>query len=204
VETAAFYQAETGFCDALFGDLLDAKTEADGALRISHGRDVEYYAALAYEMSGDTKRGETLAEDLAKRFPEDTIVQLVYSPTIEAVADMARGENAKAVQELQGPSPYELALQVRLIPSYFRGQALLGEKDPASAGREFQRILDHPSVVRNTSIMALAHLQIARAYASAGDGARAKSAYDDFFALWKKGDKDVPVIVKAQEEYAKL
>jgi hypothetical protein len=70
--------------------------------------------------------------------------------------------------------------------------------------RWFQKILDHPGVVGNDPIGALAHLGLGRAYALAGDNAKAKTAYQDFFALWKNADPDTPILVQAKTEYAKL
>ena len=91
-----------------------------------------------------------------------------------------------------------------LYPVYLRGEAYLAAKQGAAAAVEFQKILDHPGVVGNEPIGALAHLGLGRAYALAGDSAKAKTAYQDFFALWKNADPDIPILQQAKAEYAKL
>ncbi|MGB9476544.1 MAG: tetratricopeptide repeat protein, partial [Candidatus Udaeobacter sp.] len=89
-------------------------------------------------------------------------------------------------------------------PVYLRGEAYLAAKNASAAITEFQKILDHASIVGNEPIGALAHLGLGRAYALSGDLAKAKSAYQDFFALWKNADPDVPILKEAKTEYAKL
>ena len=72
------------------------------------------------------------------------------------------------------------------------------------AAVEFQRILDHRGLNGNSPLGALAHLQIGRAYAMSGDPAKARDAYQDFFALWKDADPDIPILKQGKAEYAKL
>ena len=69
---------------------------------------------------------------------------------------------------------------------------------------EFQKILEHSGLVWNCWTGALAQLGLARAYAMGGDAAKARTAYQDFFALWKDADPDVPILKEAKAEYAKL
>ena len=73
-----------------------------------------------------------------------------------------------------------------------------------AAAAEFQKILDHPGVVQNEPIGALVHLGLARAYALSAHSAKAKTAYQDFFALWKDADPEIPILKEAKAEYAKL
>ena len=91
-----------------------------------------------------------------------------------------------------------------MFPVYLRGEAYLAAHQGNKAAAEFQKILDHRGVVLNEPIGALAHLQIGRAYATQGDTAKAKAAYQDFLTLWKNADPDIPVLVAAKAEYAKL
>ena len=72
------------------------------------------------------------------------------------------------------------------------------------AAAEFQKILDHRGIVLNSPLGALAHVGLARAHAASGNNAAARSAYQDFFALWKDADPDVPILIQAKSEYAKL
>ena len=160
-------------------------------------------------LAGDTAQATRLAADLAKRFPEDTIVQFNYLPTIHAATALQEGSASKAIEALAPVASYELgnpgtAFTFALYPVYLRGEAYLAEHQGSAAAAEFQKILNHPGVVANEPIGALAHLGLARAYAISGDTAKAQAAYQDFLGLWKDADPDIPVLVAAKAEYAKL
>jgi hypothetical protein len=207
-EMAANFRAAEAFREALFGNGAKAKSGATAALPISRGRDVEPAAALAYSLSGDAAHAQSLADDLAKRFPDDTLVQYLYLPTMRAQIEIARGDPTKAIGILQKSSPYELspspAYESYLWPVFFRGRAYLAAHDGASAEVEFQKILDHPGVVLNASVGSLAHLELGRAEALQGDTLKARAAYQDFFSLWQHADPDIPILKQAKAEYAKL
>jgi hypothetical protein len=128
---------------------------------------------------------------------------------IHAAIAVRRGDEGKALLELAAAAPYELGqasdfIDFGLYPVYLRGEAYLAAKQGALAGGEFQKILDHPGVVVNEPIGALAQLGLGRAYAQASDNAKAKTAYQDFFTLWKNADPDIPILLQAKAEYAKL
>jgi hypothetical protein len=128
---------------------------------------------------------------------------------IRAATALRSGNAARAVEALAEAQPYELghtntSLTFALYPVYLRGTAYLAEKQGAPAAREFQKILDHAGIVGNEPIGALARLGLARAYVLSGDRTKSKTAYQDFFALWKSADSDVPILKKAKAEYAKL
>jgi eukaryotic-like serine/threonine-protein kinase len=183
-----------------------AKKQAQAALAISTDRDGEAMSAIALGMAGDSAQATRLADDLGKRFPEDTIVQFIHLPAIRAVLVRDAG---KAIETLATAAPYELAVtsetvSFALYPVYFRGDACLAAKQGATAAAEFQKIIDHPGLVVNELIGALAHLQIGRTYAMQGDTAKAKTAYQDFLTLWKDADPDVPILIATKSEYAKL
>jgi len=204
-ETAALYNAEAALREALAGNMALAKQEAQAALALANGKDVEGTAAIALGMAGDLAKAARLALDLGKRFPEDTIVQSQYLPMIHAAVALWSGDSDSAVEALAAAAPYEFGLGsiLRLYPVYLRGEAYLAAKQAGAAAVEFQKILDHPGVVQNDLIGALAHLGLGRAYALTGDNAKAKSAYQDFLALWK-ADPDIPILQQAKAEYAKL
>jgi hypothetical protein len=111
---------------------------------------------------------------------------------------------------LQSAASYEFgqpgtgALSLGLYPVYLRGEAHLAEHPGNEAATEFQKILNHRGIVMNQPIGSLAHLQIGRAYAMQGDTVKAKAAYQDFLALWKDADPDIPILIAAKAEYAKL
>ena len=208
-ETAASYEADVALREALFGNAAEARQRAATALRLSIGRDVQYEAALAFALAGDAARAEALADDLAKRFPEDTLVQFNYLPTIHAQGVLLRMDHSKAIEVLQLAASYELGtptdrVSPALYPVYVRGEAYLTAHQGSEAAAEFQKILDHPGVVVNEPIGALAHLGLARAYAMQGDTSKAKAAYQDFLTLWKDADPDIPILIAAKAEYAKL
>jgi ATP/maltotriose-dependent transcriptional regulator MalT len=205
-ETAATYQAISGVHDALAGNLEPAKQQAQSALEAFSGRDVQALAAVAFALAGDSRRATRLAAILSQRYPEDTTVQFDYLPVIYAARALQSGNPAKAVAALGSAAPYELgrAPLVWVYPVYLRGTAYLAQGEGTAAAAEFQTILNHPGVVLNEPIGALAHLGIARAYAMVGDTAKGKAAYQDFFALWKDADPDVPIYEQAKEEFAKI
>ena len=155
---------------------------------------------------------DALAEDLAREFPEDTFVQFMYLPTLRALFSLNAHDPAAAIQALQIASRYDLALGGvgfigrfgGLYPIYVRGLAYLAARQPAEAAAEFQRILDHRSIVLVDPMDAMARLQLARALALSGDTVKAKSAYSDLLTLWKNADPDIPVLKEARAEYARL
>jgi serine/threonine protein kinase/Flp pilus assembly protein TadD len=203
-ENAAGNEAEAALREALFGNAAEARQRAGAALELSTGRDVQFYAALALGFAGDAARAQALADDLAKRFPEDTVVQFNYLPTIHAQLALDRNEASKAIETLRAATPYELGQGGGLYPVYVRGQAYLAAHRGSEAATEFQKIFDQRGVVENEPVGALAHLGLARAYSMQGDTAKARSTFQDFLVLWKDADPDIPVLVAAKAEYAKL
>ncbi len=203
-ENAAGNEAAAALREALFGNATEARQRAAAALAFSTGRDVQLYTALALAFAGDAARAQALADDLAKRFPEDTVVQFNYLPTIHAQLALDRNEASKAIETLRAATPYELGQGGGLYPVYVRGEAYLAAHRGSEAATEFQKIFDQRGVVENEPIGALDHLGLARAYSMEGDSAMARAAYDNFFALWKDADPDIPVLVAAKAEYAKL
>ena len=202
-ELAASGEANAALREALFGNAAEARHRSAAALKLSKGHDVQAGAALALAIAGDTTQAQALANDLSKRYPEDTIVQFVYLPQIRAQIALGRNNPTNSVELLRAAEPYELGQNSVLYPAYVRGQAYLAGRQGSEASIEFQKILDHPGVVVNDAIGALAHLQIGRAYALSGDTAKAKAAYQDFLTLWKDADPDIPILKEAKAEYAK-
>jgi eukaryotic-like serine/threonine-protein kinase len=155
-------------------------------------------------------RAQNIADDLNRNFPVNTIIQNVWIPTIRAQIEVAHGNGAKAVELLKPAASYELGEGIGslnfvcILPAYTRGEAFLAAKDGASAAAEFQKILDHRGLVSNCWTGALAHLGLARAYVLSGDKAKARTAYQDFFAIWKDADPSIPLLQQAKSEYAKL
>ena len=203
-EVAAGYEAEAAGREALVGNMSQAKQQAQAALALSTGEYVEALSAIALGLAGDAPQATRLAADLAKRFPEDTNMQFEYLPMIHAAAALQSGSATKALEALAPAAPYELGYGGQLYPAYLRGDAYLTAHQGSAATAEFQKILDHACAVLNEPIGALAHLGLARAYALSGDTVKAKSAYQDYFGLWKDADPDIPILKEAKAEYAKL
>jgi Tfp pilus assembly protein PilF len=211
-ETATTYSAASGLREALFGNADEARRRATFAVGHTAGRDVQYSAALALAYAGDEGRAQALTDDLGKRFPEDTIVQFNYLPTLRAKLAVSRGNISEAIESLRTAAPYELGVQsghavygwTALYPVFVRGEAYLAAHQSNEAAAEFQKILDHRGVVTNEPVGALAHLGLARSYAMQGDTAKAKAAYQDFLTLWTDAEPDIPVLIAAKLEYAKL
>jgi tetratricopeptide (TPR) repeat protein len=208
-EVAATYAADAALREGLFGNSSEARQLAAAALGLSAGQDVQFQAALALALAQDATRAQPLGDDLGKRFPEDTIVQFNFLPTTRTQIGLIHNDFARAIEALQLAAPYELgspnsAISLALYPVYVRGEAYLAAHQGTEAATEFQKILDHRGVVGNEPIGALAHLQIARASAMQGDTAKARAAYQDFLTLWKDADPDIPILIAAKSEYAKL
>jgi len=208
-DRAAGYQALSALLEAVVGNMLPAKRQAQASLVASSDRDVQAIAAVALGLSGDVSSAMRLADQLAKLFPQDTAVQSQYVPMMRAAASLSSAQGAKALEELAPVVPYELGTSqsfvgLTLYPVYLQGQAYLLAKQGAPAAVEFKKILDHWGIAPNDPIHALARLGLARVYALSGDTAKAKTAYQDFLALWKDADPDIPILKQAKSEYAKL
>ena len=211
-ERAGLFESGRAVWEAFYGNAAAARQSASQALALGRGRDVDYAAAFALALAGDLPQSRRLAEDLAREFPESTFVQSMYLPTLRALSSLNAHDPAAAIQALQIASRYDLALGGvgyigrfgGLYPIYVRGLAYLAARQPAEAAAEFQRILDHRSIVLVDPMDAMARLQLARALALSGDTVKAKRAYDDLLTLWKDADPDVPVVREARAEYARL
>jgi eukaryotic-like serine/threonine-protein kinase len=220
-ENAAIWQENAALSEAAYGYPAEARRLAGEALKLaptSQGAEVE--AALAFAMAGDTARAESMAQDLAKRFPLDTQMQSLWLPAIHAQLALNRKNPASALTALHAAVPVELGLIQflnyfsGLYTVYIRGEAYLATGQGEEAAAEFQKILDHSGIVWNCWTGALAHLGLARANAleaktlqgAGADAARARAlaAYKDFLALWKDADPDIPILKEAKAEYAKL
>ena len=208
-ETATQYEAHNSLREALVGKMTPAKEDAQAALAEIKGKHGEGFSAIAFALAGDLTNANQSIDDLTKRFPQDTVVQTQYLPMARAALALNSGNAKAALDALSAAAPYELGhtnddFTFALYPVYFRGESYLAAKDGSAAITEFQKILDHSGVVGNEPIGALAHLGLGRAFALSGDSTKAKTAYQDFLALWKNADPDVPILKEAKAEYAKL
>jgi eukaryotic-like serine/threonine-protein kinase len=214
-ETEALYETDAAVREALFGSVSMAKQKAEDALVLSRSRDVEWEAGFALALSGDSSQSQALTDDLAKRFPEDTVVQFTYLPTLRALLALNGSQPTQALELLQTALPYEGGTQIEggsefllgagnLYPAYVRGLAYLAAHRGREAAAEFQKILTHRGIVVSDPTGALARLQLGRAYALSEGQIKAGSAYRDFFRLWKDADADIPILMQAKMEYGRL
>jgi len=177
------------------------------ALALVPGRDVRSLVALALARADETAQAQKLADSLDKDFPQHTIVQGYWLPSIRAAIELHTKNGARAVEMLRTAAPYELGQSQPLsvgtmCPVYLRAQAYLQARQGKEAAAEFQRIINHRGIVLNFPLGAMARLGLARAYALDGDKAKARAAYDDFLNLWKAADPNIPLLQQARAEYA--
>jgi len=203
-ERAAGYEAWTALGEVESGMREEARSDAYAAIKLASNRDVSERVALALALAGDTAAAEKLAAELDRTFPLDTLVQRYRLPAISAAVALQHKDPKRAVELLQVTGPIELGENGEFSPIYLRGEAYLMLRDGNAAAAEFQKFIDHRGRVGNFPWGALARLQLARACALSGDKTKAKTAYEDFFTLWKDADPDIPILKQAKAEYAKL
>ena len=210
-EQAAVFETRPALWEAFFENPM-AKRTATAAMALASNREVNYGAALALALSGDSTQAEKLANDMEKRYPEDTSVRFSYLPVISAAVAVQYGDPLKAIDALQASVPYEMgsprssqtAFFGSLYPVFFRGEALLAAHKGAEAANEFQKILSHRGIMIGDPVFVLAHLGLARAYALSGESAKARAQYEEFFALWNGADPDIPILTRAKAEFGNL
>jgi len=200
-ETVANHLVDWAYLEVLLGNVAEARKLASAALADSGGRSIQMQVAQVLAYSGDTARAKELADELAKKFPEDTVVQFIQLPWVFAQLALNQKDPSKAIELLQKVAPYDLA---DFNSVYVRGNAYLATGKGTEAAAEFQKFLDHRGMLGNSPLGVIAHLGLARAYALQGDTAKAKAAYQDFLTLWKDADPDIPILIAAKSEYAKL
>ncbi|MFY9950026.1 MAG: protein kinase [Candidatus Sulfotelmatobacter sp.] len=208
-ESAAIWQMNEALREAEFGNTTLARQDEAAALKLAPGRDVKLLAALALARTGETAQAKTLADELEKNYPAETVLKVYWLPTVRAALDLNANNSTQALESLEAAAPYDLGEPEQfqlgtMYPVYIRGLAYLAARNGTAAAEQFQRIIDRPGIVINFPTGVLAYLQLGRAYAMAGDGAKAKAAYQDFFNLWKNADPDIPILKAGRAEYGKL
>jgi eukaryotic-like serine/threonine-protein kinase len=208
-ETAAMWRVNSALREAEFGNLARAKQDISAALALAPARDVKVLSALALARIGDAAQSRSLLAELEKSDANNTVFKLYWFPAVRSAIDLDAGTADTAIVDLEAATPYELGTPSQfalgtMYPVYLRGLAYLKSAKNAEATTEFQKFIDHRGVVVNFPLGALARLQLARAYAAAGDNVKAKAAYQDFFSLWKDADPDIPILKEAHATAAKL
>jgi serine/threonine protein kinase/Flp pilus assembly protein TadD len=202
----AYYNAYAAWRESELGDKRMARQYAAEALSASDGRDIKELVALALANVGDATAAKKLADQLDQEYPQATLIQSYALPTIRALIDMNAGRPAAAIETLKSTLSHELGYAdfSDLEPAYVRGLAYMKTGQPGAAGAQFQKLVDHPGMVGNFVTGALAHLQLARAAQMAANVDEARRYYQDFLALWKDADPDIPILKQAKVEYGRL
>jgi tetratricopeptide (TPR) repeat protein/class 3 adenylate cyclase len=210
-ETAARWMLGAAVREVEFGNSDRARRGAAAAIALSTDHDSKILAALAFARAGDRPQAEKLAHALAADYPRDTLVISYWLPAIRAALEIDGRNPARALEVVEAATPYELAdpdtwagLGAPLYPMYLRGEARLALRQGKEAAGEFQKLLDHRSLMVACPLGPLAYLGMARAYALQGDTAKARAAYTNFLTLWKDADADIPILIAARAEVAKL
>lgn len=201
-QVASEYAAEAALRGAVFDQCGQTKAAATQALALDHSQLRTTRAVLALALCGETLQAQRLLDELVKRYPKNTLINGLWAPSTRAAMELRRGNAAQAIVQLQPASRYEAAAE--FWPQYLRGMAFLTLKRGREAAAEFQKILDHRGEALLSPLYPLAHLGIARAATLTGDVEGSRKAYQDFFALWKDADPDLPILQQAREEYEKL
>ncbi len=206
-DLAADFLALEGYTDALYGYPADARQKLSQVLALSNDSDARALAATAFAMIGDVQKSQAIAASVEHEFPENHFIQTVSIPEAKAAQLLDKNQLSEALKTLETARPHELGTGPRgggVTPIFLRGLIYLKMRDGVKAAAEFQRILDHQGAAGFSPEYPLARLNLARAYVVQGDNAKARTAYQDFFAAWKDADPDVPILKTAKAEYEKL
>jgi len=195
---------QPAWIDLLFddtGNKSKSVSQATAALALANTPDVAISSAEIDALAGDETQARRLTEDVSRRRPLDTRFQTMLIPVVQAILFLNHGEASKAIEVLKAGEPYDKGTT---DVHFVRGRAYLLNHQPAQAAQEFQAVLNLRGGFIGDPLIGLAPLYLARAYAQQNDAAKARAAYQDFLALWKDADPDIPILKDAKAEYAKL
>jgi hypothetical protein len=203
-ELGAQWTLEDAESHAMVGQCAEAQREAAAGLELSRDNFTLERASRTFALCDAAAVATSLTGELANRFPDATLTTRIHLPVSAAALAIRRGEPARALALLDPVKPYDHAPAAESWPAYLRGQSYLQSKDGRSAAVQFQSILEHRGELATSPLYPLAHLGLARAAALAGDLARARKAYDSFFAIWNSADSTLQPLEQARAEYARL
>jgi eukaryotic-like serine/threonine-protein kinase len=195
LSSSAEWAAVLGHCQQSRADLARAAALPRRPLSF-------FRASMALALCGEAAQAQALNDEAVKQYPKNTVVNEIYSPLVRAELEIQRGNRTQAIQMLQAVSRYESV--TFFYSNYLRGQAYLGERNGVAAAGEFQTILDHRGWYPSSPLFPLAHLGLARAAMLQGDVTKARASYQDFLAIWKDADADLPILIEAKKEYEKV
>jgi tetratricopeptide (TPR) repeat protein len=187
----------------LMGKCQQAKDSAKASLALFRGVG-SANAAIIYGACGDAGEAESLLDEARSIQPKNTIMSSIYVPMVRAAIEKSRGNAAEAIKSLESMRSFDGGRVTGLGTTYMRGNLYLQQRMGNEAAAEFKKIIESPGIDISSPVHALAHLGLGRAAAVNGDTAGARKAYQDFFALWKDVDQDLPVLIQARKEYEQL
>jgi len=205
-EFSAFMDAMQGLSFGVAGDCASGRAAANASLQRlpSFNREVAF---IVLAMCGDAAKAKQGFEAFEKEYPDDTLLKLQYKPVLLAILGTQQGKFDEAIKVLEPAHRAEMGTGQGVFTfgvPYFRGLAYLKQKNGASAAAEFKKILEARFRDPTNYFIPLAQVQLARTYALQNDPAKARTAYQDFLAMWKDADPDIPILKEAKTEYAKL
>ncbi|HEX7294926.1 MAG TPA: hypothetical protein VF251_04175, partial [Pyrinomonadaceae bacterium] len=212
-ELAARLQLDGAFSEGTIGNCDGASQAANTALTLMKGKEQQSQASVVFAFCGDAAKAEAMMDDLAKRYPDDTEINDVTLPIVQALAELNKSPD-KTIELLESVRRYDRGEFAMLWPNYLRGLALMKLNRNQEAIKEFQQIVENRALTFFSGIHPVSQLQLARAWAAAareGDAAAkenalvsARKAYQDFLALWKDADANNALLQQAKIEYSKL
>src|SRR3954447_1532973 len=206
-DLAANFSTLQAYSDVLFGYNAEARKEISQSLALSSDPDTLWSSAIVLAATGDLRKSASIVTDLEHSYPENRYLQSIALPQVQAVQQYEKNQFAEALSSLEPVRPYEFGVGPHgagVSAIFLRGMIYLKVRDAAKAAGEFQRILDHRGAAGFSAEYPLSHLYLGRAYVAQGDLAKARTAYQDFFAAWKDADRDIPILKTARVEYDKL
>ena len=195
--TMAAHLQQIGKCD-------EAKSNAKSGLSLLRGQKSLAMASFIYATCDDLSQAQSLLNDARTAYPKNTVINVIVTPIVSAIAEQRKGNVSQAIQVLESVRSYQFGIVLGSSTAFLRGNLYLQQRMGKEAAAEFQSILDHPGSDYLSTAHTLAHLGLARAALINGDTAAARKSYQDFFGLWKEADSDLPVLVQARKEYAEL
>jgi serine/threonine protein kinase/Flp pilus assembly protein TadD len=195
--------AEFAFWNSFFGDCKETKKSIAHALATLRGEEALNLSGIALAVCGESGQAQSIADEIAKLKFKD-VSSIPFLPEMRAAVEISRNNPAKAVEILESTRILERGFGVPGRSTYLRGIAYLRQNAGTEAMNEFQKILGRRGWFDTSPFFPLAHLGLARAAAIAGDTTKSRQAYQDFFALWKDADADIPILIQAKQEYEKL
>jgi Tfp pilus assembly protein PilF/predicted Ser/Thr protein kinase len=190
--------------EVLFGESAQARKTIAAAIKLADSKTEKSRVARVMALNRQGPEAQQIMDSLLRENPSDALLNTVDAPLVLAASQLGSGQADQALSSLETVKPYEFGTHAGLLPNYLRALAYLQLRRAEEAATEFKAVMDHRGVAPMETMWEMSHLGLARAYVTQGDTAKAKVAYQDFLALWKDADPDIPILIAAKSEYANL